>query len=549
MNEILDLKDSGTAKLHAGDLEGAEQDFTKAIGTEDPENDDEAIVKAVCLLNRSNVRLMMNKTGDAFEDASFAVYMFKIRRPKFKLSDQFDPKDPLITIYSVAEQRKAEIYESIGDLKSAIQSYTIYGILTHSDPTSLMSGIFGKLGFPKLEENDPELEIFSRIYKSLSSEARILTVLNDLLTIVQEEPTESFVKKVQSTGCYLFLFGIIHLFIDCPVVLQACLCIARNMVELGISEIFEGLIVLRNIIEHYQTNDEMMGALLRLLKLAPDVIISQLEVEDFIRPLMKMLTLKLTPEENDAVFYLLFRAIKIPDSYEAAKELKVIDAIYALATKSSVILLSKLCCNDSLCIEAHLKGAIPFCLAVIKKVDDQSLIISCLITIARILLLDVPDTNKYHAQIVTQLIPVVVKNSKVPGIISNAFACLTVCIETSAKEAKEAKAVKAASVILSLHQHDIETSKNIVSFFYAASRCGLADEISANPAALNTLLGVVTEFIAVQDVAVKGIATAIYCNHPMKIKLATIGLKTYPDSPILINAVSSIQDELRKALK
>ncbi|EAY05715.1 hypothetical protein TVAG_100380 [Trichomonas vaginalis G3] len=549
MNDALDLRDSGLNKMHASDYSGAIEDFTKAIGTDDPETDEEAVLKSICLLHRSTCNLMLNKVGDAFEDASYAVYMFKIRRPKFKLSDQFESSDPLITTYLLAEKTKAEIYQLIRDLKSSIQSYTIYGILSKSDPTSLMDGVYAKLGFPKIEGNDPELEIFTKIYSSLSTEKQILLVLSDIITVFQEEVSPSFIEKVRSQGCYVFLFGITYLFIDCPVVLQACLCILRNMAELGISEIFDGLIVLRNIIEHYQTNNEMMGALLLLLKLAPDSAVQQFEIEDFVRPIMKMLTLKLTPEEYDAAFYLLFRSIKIPYNYKAASELKLIDAIIAIATKSSIVLLSKLLCNDELCVESQIKGAIPFCIAVIKKVSDVSLITTSLICIAKILLLDIPDNKRFYAQIITSIIPIVVKNSKPPGIVSNAFACLTICVDGASDAIKESKAVRAASVILSLYSHDIEIAKNIVSFFYAASLCGLADEINANPAALNTILSVVTEFIAEKDVAVKGIATAIYCNHPMKIKLATIGLKTYKDSPVLISAVASIQDELRSSLK
>ena len=77
------------------------------------------------------------------------------------------------------------------------------------------------------------------------------------------------------------------------------------------------------------------------------------------------------------------------------------------------------------------------------------------------------------------------------------------------------------------------------------SMAGMSKDISDNLSALNTILQIVTSNIGIEDIATKGIAIAIYCNHPSKIKLAAIGAQTYPKSTVMLSAVSSIKDEIK----
>ena len=111
MENLLALKEKGSELLHKGDLEGAVEAFTEAIGDLEVKNDTEALIKSICLLNRSNIRLMQKNFGDAFEDAAFAVYLFKIRRPNFEISQITAEPDQMVSMYAIAEQCKAEIYE------------------------------------------------------------------------------------------------------------------------------------------------------------------------------------------------------------------------------------------------------------------------------------------------------------------------------------------------------------------------------------------------------------------------------------------------------
>ena len=336
MENLLSLKEKGSELLHKGDLEGAVEAFTEAIGDLEVKNDTEALIKSICLLNRSNIRLMQKNFGDAFEDAAFAVYLFKIRRPNFEISQITAEPDQMVSMYAIAEQRKAEIYEQIDDIPNAIESYTLYGALTQSDPVPEMSGVFAKLGFPNIDRADKDLEIFTRIYSSLSSEAKILTTLGEIISFFQDnEPSEEQIKKIRDSGCALFMFGLMHLFIEKKFVILACLCIARHLSDFNIGEVYEGIVVVRSVVDHYLEDKDVMGLILKYLKNVPENVLGSIEIEDFLVPIMKALHLQITPEESDAGFWLLFRLIKTKDDFDEARKNLVIDEIFKKATKSS----------------------------------------------------------------------------------------------------------------------------------------------------------------------------------------------------------------------
>ena len=542
MEEKLTLKEEGTKLMHEGKYEEAVKLFNDAIGEIDAESDEEALFKSVCLLNRSNCRIFMNNLGDAFEDASLVVYLFKIRQPKFSILNPENAPKKLISIYALAEQRKAEIYESINDLTNAIQAYYLYSRLTNTNLKDLLHGVYSKLGFPDLDENDKDLAPYAKFYTTIVSEGQVLETLSNIITLFQESIfTDDYLKKIIENGCFMFFFGVLYLFIDHEVVVQAVLFILKNFAELGVLEIYDGIVVVRSVIDHYATNKEIIGLLLLYLKLAPDEVINKLEINDFIVPVMKLINLDLSPEESDAGFWILFRSIKSKDNFNEARKNGVIDSIIIKATKSSVLLLSKLCQNDECCAEAHAKGAIPFCIAVLNKVTDQLIIASSLIVIARILLTNLPNTEEYSEALIQTIVPILIKNSKHEDIVSNGFAILTICASRIPPEViRNVKAIKVSGLLLIIHNEKSSILKNVVSFLYVCSLTPLAKDISEDSSLLNNLLQIVTKHVAIEDIATKGIAIAIYCNHPIKMKLAEIGARTYPNSHIIQSAVKSL---------
>ena len=544
MEEKFYLKDEGTKLMHEGKYEDAIKSFTAAIGEIEADSDDEALFKSVCLLNRSNCRILMNNLGDAFEDASLVVYLFKIRQPKFSILNPENSPKNLLSIYALAEQRKAEIYESINDLHNAIQAYSLYAKLSNINIKDCLHGIYSKLGFPNIESSDDELSPYMKFYDAITSEGKVLEALGNIISLFQDNSqifTDDYLNKFIENGCFMFFFGILYLFIDHNVVVQAVLFILKSFAELGIQEIYDGLPVIRSIIDHYATNKDIIGQLFIYLKYAPDSAIDKLEINDFLVPLMKLIKLDLSPEESDAGFWILFRAIKSKDNYAEARKNGVIDSIFVKATKSSVLLLSKLCQNDECCAEAHAKGAIQFCIAVLNKVTDQMIIVSALIVVARILLTNLPDTEQYSQALIQTIVPIIIKHSKNEEIISNGFAILTICTTRIPPDLiREVKIIKVSGLLLIIHHENPSVLKNVISFLYVCSLSSLSKEISEDLSLLNNLLQIVTKNISNEDIATKGIAIAINCNHPVKMKLADIGIRTYPNSHAILSAVQSL---------
>jgi len=166
---------------------------------------------------------------------------------------------------------------------------------------------------------------------------------------------------------------------------------------------------------------------------------------------------------------------------------------------------------------------------------------AALILIARLFLCVEKDGGSaLGARVFDAVMPVLIAHTKVPEIVSNGFAVLTLCVPLAREKVTERKAVTAASVMMSVHNDDRGVVSNIMAFLYACAGNGELQEIKGNRAVLPTAMKALKAHADGETIVERGVGLAILCDHPNKEVLLRSALVQFPASSFLRQFVSVI---------
>ncbi|EAX94588.1 hypothetical protein TVAG_134950 [Trichomonas vaginalis G3] len=536
MEELIAKKESANSLMNSGDYDNAINEFTNIINLITPKNEDEAIIKSLCLLNRSICHIHKENLDDALGDAKLVIETSKIVRPNL----DFTPEDKFSGILALAELRIGQIYESKQETLLAMKSYTNS---IHYNPKAgaqdCLFRVYGDLGLPMLDIQDPDLKFFSDLILEIPNEKGVVESISRILTFFeQSEIPESVLDKFADEGVYLIIFVVMQLYIEDPIIVTSLLIMARNLAEKGILDVFDGSPVVRNAIDHWKQNPDVIGSAIKFLSLS---VTSSISDDDFVEPMIDALDIEITRDEADMAFMLLFNLVHSEET-DLFKGKNIVEKIFKWKTNSSILLLSKVVHTKEICEEAYNKGSLIIAKNILQNVDDEFLIAASLQIISNISTLNEEKFNDDIPNIIDIIMKVVTKNSKNVTIATNCFSCLSFLLPKSVEKIKEVRAVRAASLIFLVNQKEESVVRSVISFFFVAAKNGLANSITEIPNLVSSLLNSLPMYVENQEIMEKAICIAAVTNHPKAKALICFGLDKFPESVILKSLVANISE-------
>ena len=552
MEGFLQNKDAGLSKMNDGNFEQAIPDFTQVIDNLKPTNDDEAVLKAVCFLDRSACYIYMQKYEDALNDANAVIKLYNEMRPEQeqqKYDEQKIVNDKLIIPLSLAYVRRGQVYESQSRFLDALNEYSVSTTLKFDgEGQTGLKSVLAHIGVPEIDQHDPELEFFAAILANLLSEANVLTALTNLMTFVSEgKPDDKWIGKINNTGCCRVLYGVMQLYMDHEMIVVGCVTSLRLLAERGAVDAFNGFLVLRVACEHWKRSNSVIPDILRLLVMSPPQLLPYLARADYIPVCIEAFDLELKDEEYDYIFYLLFQLAETESQLVQLGAEGAVDKALERKSRNALIFLSKACqLKDNVKIVERENG-IDWVIEMIQSnLEDKRVLSAAAIILAQSFMAAAENKEQGSPDAIPEdklkargqktfelLFPIATKQSKEAELVSNIFAALAASLEYAVDYAREQRVVQAASAILTMNSADEGCAQNIVSLFFACTLCGMLDDLkntrSAIPTLINTLKDHSTNLLLVER------AVAVICevDHPKKKEFYDAAIKQQPESPIL----------------
>jgi len=537
-------------------------DFSYVIDGLKPKNDEEAILKSVCLLNRSSCHLFINKNIEATEDANYTIELYNSIRPEEiqkQMTHEQIMADPLTVPLSLAYLKKGHVFEKEAKLLEALQEYSVSITLKiDGEGQEAIKNIFRKVGIPEIDQKDPELVLFSDLIIHFLSEVNVLTGITNILThLIEGEVPEKLIAKYNDSGCARILYGLIQLYIDHEMIVVSAISALRVLAEKGCVDSFNGFPVIRLVMDHWKGSEHVIGDCLRFVRLSPQQLYPYYIKFDFISVVLEALKLNINEEEIEAAYFILGRLSMNRDLMVQIGSEGILDHILERKTKGGLILLSLLSQIPDFGRAAERDGSIKWCFDAIKaNPQDIQIISSGAIIIAQtnLILADPEDKienmvpkNKlidYAEDTFKLLTPLLMQNSKDPDVVANIFAAFATCIDYVPDLVREQRIIQAASAMLSMHISNPGVAANIVSLFFAcAVHPDLNEDVKATRSALPTAITALKEHPSVQQIVERVVALACIYEHPKKEAFLIAGLRVFPESDIMKQYTSIIKME------
>lgn len=560
MEAFTEQKDAGVQKMQDQNFEQAVADFTDVISKLNPTNDDEAVLKAVCLLNRSGCNIELKKFEEAMNDANEVIKLYNQMRPEeeqLKYDAEKIKNDKLIVPLSLAYVRRGMVFEAQTKLLDALHEYSVSTTLKFDgEGQNGFKSVFTRIGIPEIEQTDKDFALFGAVLAHLLSEVNLLTALTNIMTFITEgKPEEKWITKINDAGCCRVIYGALQLYIDHELIVVACVTVLRLLAEKGAVDAFNGFMVLRVVSEHWKANVNVMADVIKFLALSPPQLMPYLARVDYIPVCIEALDLELKPEEYDNIMYLLFHLIETKDQLVQLGAEGAVEKALNLKSTSALIFLSKACqLQDNIHIIEREDGMDWVIETLEKNIEDHTVIGASTIIIAQSFMTAAEDKDtKYSAPVPEEklaargkkvfelLFPLATKFSKEQELESNIFAALASCLEYAVDFARENKLIQAASVILSMNLSDEGCAQNIVSLFYACTLCGMTEDLKSTRSAIPALLNALKEHSENTLLVERAVAVACEVDSPKKKELYAAAIKQQPNSPILKKYESLMQ--------
>ena len=557
MEDLIERKEKANDEMTKGNYDEAIKLFDEIINLK-VTNEDEAIICCLCLLNRSICKIQKEDLDGALADAEMVKKTMQIIRPDVSI-DTLTSEDKFTAILALAEFRIGQIYESKEEALLAMQHYT-YSIKLSpkAGGQQALLRVYGELNLPAIDPEDEDLLIFSDLIRSLPFENKVLMALSNIMNYFDKDKIEDdILDKFADEGIYLIIYACMQLYIDEPVIVSTTIVILRKLAETGILDVFNGLPVIKNALEHNKENSDVMGAAISFISLSVTPIskqehepgeeiigsgIQSNDNEDFTPDIAHALQLDLTPDEAESAFIYLFNTVHRQDVIKL-KEYNIIDSIFKYKCNASILLLSKITTDPTMCKEAIEKGANVIAMNILKNVNDDILLPSGMLILSYIFLYDEETKKKMASECFDLLVPVLTKNAKNAQISSNAINLMSQILEYNVEKAKEKRVVRISSLIFAINKNDPNIVRSIINFLFICVQNDLVNEITDIPTYFQTIIEVIPKYASNKEIMEKAIFLGMVTGHPKGPALLSFGLEKFPDSALIAKIGNELQNK------
>lgn len=559
MDQYITLKNNGIKKMNAKKYQDAIRDFTKVIDELNPSKDEEAILKGVCFLNRSLCYLSQDQFEEAISDANNVIQLYQSLRTEEQqksMTPEEMKKDPLTGLLSLAYVRRGEAYESQLQFLNAFHEYAASNLLQPGgEAQKSLRNLLKKLNVPEINQKDKDLQPFSILLLQFINEGELaiaLTSLTEHLSNTAISP--DILKKIDNTKCANILFAIMQLYAENEFIVINCILSSRLLAEKGSVTVWNGILVIKDIMIHWSKSEQIIGECLKFLYMCPPELYKFMISNDFITPICSIFSLQLQSEEFEYAYFLLYQLIHPANVHYIVSSTTVAQRILQDKSIGALMLMSKLAVDGDFLVANFGDTGLSWILELVKKnPDNLETLIAATIVISKMLISF--DNLEENQQILTdedinvifdQFSPMTIKHSKNVDVVSSLFAlfALTTSRKVSIAKIKEKKLIRAASAILAIHiKTHIGVSQNIVSFFYESADNGLIDEIKETKAVLPTVMNALQQYPSYQPIVERATALAALCGHPNAEKLLKAACEQFPNSTFLMRFATKYQNK------
>lgn len=549
MEKFITFKNNGIKKMNAKKYPDAIREFSKVIDELNPSKDDEAVLKGVCFLNRSLCYISQENFEAATTDANNVIKLYQSLRTEEQqksMTPEEMNKDPLTGLLSLAYVRRGQVFESQLQFLDAFHEYAASNLLLPgAEAQKALQSLLRKLNVPEINQKDKELQPFSVLLLQFINETELTTSLTSLVEYLsnKEIPIE-ILKKIDKMKCANILFALMQLYKENEFIAINCVVSIRLMVEKGISHVWNGILVIKDVMIHWLKSEKVIGECLKFLYLTPPELYKFMISNDFILPIVSTFSLDLQPDEFEIGFFLLYQFIHPSDVHTVLSSTVIPQRILSLKTNGALMLMSKLAIDGDFLVANFSNSDISWISELVQKnPDNLETVIAAAIVISKMLVcFDNPEENQQIlndddiCKIFDIFSPLTIKNSKNIDVVSPLFAlfALSTSRKISLTKIKENKLIRAASAILAMHiKSNIGVVQNIISFFYEAAANGLLDEIKETKPVLPTVMNALQQYPSYQPIVERATALAALCGHPNSEKLLRAACEQFPNSSFL----------------
>ncbi|KAH0790360.1 tetratricopeptide repeat protein [Histomonas meleagridis] len=536
MEGYLRSKNLGVTKINQKKYNKAVEDFNNVIDSLTPQNEEETILKCNCLLNRSFCYTQLHKYTEAQEDANTVIKIYNDYHHKGKQNN------PLTPILSLAHVRLGECYEAQLEYLEAFQEYSEGNrINKKGEAQKSFQSLLKKLNIPIIDPKDKQLQSFSQIINNFLNEKSLNESLESLINTLHNETKleAAVITKINSTDSPNIIYGIIQLYHDNKTLINNSLIALRLLVESGVSSVWNGYIVIRNVMKRYESDLDIIGNSIKLLRMIPRNLYSHLSKEGFIPLITKSLKIINDHGEIEGAFFLLFQIASSPSLLVELINQEIIEIILEKKTMGALLLLSKLSLVPELLKQAETLGAIDWIFEMLKKENiNEAEIIAASLIFSRILLRKISNEEKENRilkanKIFDALAPLLMKNTKNEEVVATTFAAFSIAVNYAPEKAKEFKLIRLASVLLAMHMKMEDVAQNLVAFLYEAANSGLLDDVKEVKPALPTVLKALSQYPSNEAIVERSVALAYLLDHPNKMDMLRAALMQFNNSNFL----------------
>jgi hypothetical protein len=539
MEEFTAAKDAALAAMNAENFAEASASFTHVIDHLPVENDESAVLKCVCLLDRSQCSLFLGEPDAALADANAVISLYKELRPQTEAeiaqhADQLT-NDPLIPILAHAYLHRGRVFELQACLLPALQEYALSSTLRLDEESQKsMKRVLSHVGIPDIEQTDRDLRPFGIILLHILNEVNLIATITAAMEyLTATELPETLVKKFIETGVGRVFIGLLQLYLDHEVIVVGCLTAIRMLAEKGVTDVFNGFPVLRIVLDHWKGNVPVIGTALRFISLSPMELWDHLARVDFVTPVCDSIDLEMTDEDFESAFYILFQLASTPQILVQISAEGIADKIFEKRSDSAFMLLTKLTSLADFAQTVEAMGAIPWAFEALRS-PDVNIVEGGLAVLANVFVAASEIAVDVAVHALDTIVPIVMGATKNAGIVANGFAVFSLVLGKAPEKVVQHRLVRAASAILAVHRTQETACQNVIAFLYKCARVGLMAQLQEARVAIPTVIKTSEAFPKNQAIVERTVALAVMSDHPQKEVMLTAALEQFPGSKRLL---------------
>lgn len=550
MEKLKRTRDTGLKREHQKRYDEAITEFKKVIEAyPEPANENEVLLKGICLTHRASCYLHKEKLDEAQADTDAAIQLYKKHRPNFEsLSPDQLKEDQLTPVLAEGLIRNGQILEARNlFLKALLQYSNSEAFLQDSEAKNYINALFNKVGIPEISSKDADLMPFTEILMHILIDVNLLAALNKLLSYLKEGPiSRPLADKFEETNCTDIIYGVMNLYYESETIINICILILTQLADSNVRTVWNGFNYIRLILDVWNPSRQIVGNCTRLLRTAPQEVFRHIAENDLIGPLINAFKHNLDDEEIDNIFYVIYNVACNPSQIHYAAHKGIMDVINHNRSPGALMLLSKICMMNPILEEADMKGLIDWAFEFLPQNSDrEEIVIATSILLSRSVLNEKEnEKEKNHnraMKIFDLLAPAVMKHSKSIEVIANAFATFALATRNAPEKIPDSRLIRLSSVLLAVNIAHQTIAQNIISFLYECATNGLEKQIMEIQSVVPTAMKVLQQYPTNQLIVERAVILAHACNHPNKKDLINAALQQFPTSKIIVEYLARIK--------